>query len=310
MDTALFLVCRFCHRSYAAEHGFNDNYCSELCESQMTLDIHHPDDDDGQDGLPYDPETLVRHCVFLREGCNLDAITNPEWRTRAELLTQGRWCQGCICYRSHTVLSRQEVYDLREAGFIVEVSGYCYGSEDLNDYEYDDYRDYDDFYLDDWMSPRAPELYLQGRLDPPGPEESLYDHMNDNGYPEPGDPDWDADWNASQRAEDEVLEDMGFHYGPQHKEFYEDDVPSPHVPVFRVEPSMKVQHVGVFDITPEVNPAIYGTDIIFYQVTHLYGGLVPTITGTRQHESKVTFFTLQSAIEHANWAMSTLGVAV
>ncbi len=270
------LVCRRCRTVFFAEYGFaGGTYCSAECECPSVVD---PSDDDGFDGLPFDPDSGEHHCVFVRPGCDLGELPR-EWQYEArglptvleEFVSRGLGFGRCVCGQSHTVLGRDDVRRLRSAGFVVE----AVSNGDCSEFRYDDYYDYNDR---DWSDDRSAAAYLRGEFD------------NDRCF------EW---FSADLRDELEVIESLGYAQPTGVREFIDDDasVRQPEPPIV-LAPERYV--VGVFEITR--------SSLFRWQLRHRFGGLAPCENG--EHAKSAEYMGRVEAMDAARREMERLGLPV
>jgi hypothetical protein len=300
VDSLQFLVCHSCRRGYPEEHGYSVLYCSEECS--LPPSEREPDDDDGYDGLPFDPETTVRHHVYPRYGCDIRALPYP-WQAEAEIIRDrlhyfGRSYRKCCCWGSHTVLSRDEVRALRHAGFEVTLEdSHCDDDRGYDDYDRpygygDDHLDYDPDYR--YFVHHTPTNWLEGRF-------STRDEPECREY-------WEGVGRDQEQEEAEVLRSMGFEEWVWEREIREDDPPPP-APKKTTSPKMECYIVGVFKITRKTEDPWSSPWVL----KHRFGGLVPTdwdyMTLRPGYATAREFFDLDLAIQEAERAMRRLGVS-
>ncbi len=284
---ATTLVCLRCRSAFFAEYGVaGGTFCCEECEHTPVAD---PDDDDGFDGLPFDPESGEHHCVFVRPGCDVSELPR-EWQDEAQIVLDGYVSRGfgfgrCVCDRSHTVLGRDDVRRLRAAGFVVE----AVGDGDCSEFRTSDYddcgcRDYDDY---DGYSAAA---YLRGDFD--GEDRGSRDLSVESYYHE-------SDlWSIGDELE--VIEELGYIEPMGVREILDGDAPvrQSERPIV-LAPERYV--VGVFEITRSRNP-------FRWQLRHCFGGLAPCMNG--EYAKVAEYMSRDYAMDSARDEMERLGLPV
>lgn len=273
---AALLVCLTCGATFFAEYGCGGgSYCSEACELRPAA---APDDDDGYDGLDY--ENGDTHCVLARAGCDPDAL--PEaWRdegvSAVKALRTARTARRlCVCGSTHTVLAREEVRQLRAAGYLVEVN-----RDDCGDYDHrDEMRDGDSAaewhrreFVDEWRSPLE---YLRGSF-------SAEDDVADWSLQE-----MEYEWLSAVLAEEnEALGRLGFSLPSGFREFPPAEPPAEPPPAVACRRGADVVRVGAFVVRCDGACS----------VAHAHGGLVPECDGG--FARSVDFGSREEAVAHA-----------
>jgi hypothetical protein len=286
-NAATTFVCLRCRSAFFAEYGVaGGTFCCEECEHPPVAD---PDDDDGFDGLPFDPESGEHHCVFVRPGCDVSELPR-EWQYEARhvldfYVSCGFGFGRCVCGHSHTVLGRDDVRRLRAAGFVVE----AVGDGDCSEFRYDD-NDEDYFTHRDWDDDRSPAAYLRGDFDDVDRDSrdwsvESYSHESDL---------WDIG------DELEVIESLGYVEPTGVREFIDGDAPArqPDRPIV-LAPERYV--VGVFEVTRSRNP-------FRWQLRHRFGGLAPCENG--EYAKSAEYVGRSYAMQAAMDEMERLGFPV
>jgi hypothetical protein len=278
-------TCLRCGATFFAEHGFSAQFCTEACAVPATV---LPDDDDGYDGLPFDPESGEHHCVFPTRGCDLDALPD-EWRSEAARIVarlerlnypRGEY-SGCACGYSHRVLARSEVRALRLAGFVVTAERDAGCAEYPRDRSWQDDRDYG------YEADLSAAAYLRGDFDLECDNRTVDSTW---GY---------CDTVAELNDELEAIESLGFSLPSGDREFIDGDAPVA-APVVRAATRITHAIVGVFSVS-------LGADGR-WELRHRFGGLVPD--GNDGHGSVRKFARREAAVATAEAAMLALGMPV
>lgn len=275
LDTALFLVCRQCRKPFAAEHGHTEIHCSEACATPM---IDMPDDDDGYDGLPFDPDSRVHHCVFPRPNADLSVLPE-DWAQNAK-----SYPYGCCCGHSHEVLSREDVRKYRLAGFEVTTESSCNDTHDYSDDRWEDDCDYGT-YNDYWpVRTYSPREWLEGLS---------FDNADDRSAQA-----WEYSRLSDMLSDEfEVLGELGFKHPTGVPEVVSGEPVRPLPPVAAPIRQADVTMVGVYRVrraTPAEGEGVRGD----YVIEHAHGGLVPEIFGG--YEKVRLFWERSTAVTEAN----------
>jgi hypothetical protein len=291
-DPAAKCSCLRCGAAFFAEHGFSAQFCKETCAVPATV---LPDDDDGYDGLPFDPDSGEHHCVFPTRGCDLDALPD-EWRSEAAQIVarlerldypRGEY-SGCACGHSHRVLARSEVRALRLAGFVVTAERDAECAEYPRDRSWQDDRDGRYENDDDWFSATR---WLEGMFDGNGPVDCI-------SLPEIIEREY-ALLLAELNDELEAIESLGFSLPSGDREFIDGDAPVA-APVVRAATRVTHTIVGVFSVSLGFDGR--------WELRHRFGGLVPD--GNDGHASVRKFAKRDAAVATAESAMLALGMPV
>lgn len=286
MNPAAKSTCLRCGATFFAEHGFSAQFCKDSCGVPATV---LPDDDDGYDGLPFDPDSGEHHCVFPTRFCDLDALPD-EWRSEAAQIVarlarlnypRGEY-SGCACGYSHRVLARSEVRALRLAGFVVTAERDAECADYRGDRSWQDYRR--DYSYDADLSAAA---CLRGDFDLECDNRTV-----------------DSTWGYCDFVEEvndelEAIASLGFSRPSGDREFIDGDAPAP-APVARAATRLHRTHVGVFAVTLGVDGR--------WELRHRDGGLVPD--GNDGHASVHKFTRREAAVATAEALMVALGMPV